>query len=155
MLLKLSTEMVAQVIESVFGTMLDLDVTLDDAPWAPVGDRLTSAVYLEGKWNGAVLLECDHQQACQFTGKLLSMDPPEEVDDDVRDVLGELANMIGGNIKSIVSPDDRLSLPSVIDGNNYEVRVCGSDSKRRTTFRYSGGIFGVTIVGKDLPAVEA
>src|ERR1017187_7804530 len=135
---ELSTDIVVEVIESVFSTMLDLEVTRVDAPWSPTGDRLTSAVYLEGNWNGAVLLECDREQACQFTGKLLSMDPPEQVDDDVRDVLGELANMIGGNIKSVVSPGDRLSLPSVIDGNNYEVRVCGSDVKKRIAFRFSG-----------------
>jgi chemotaxis protein CheX len=65
----------------------------------PGADRLTSAVHLAGDWNGAVLLECDRRQACRFAGRFLSMDPSDTVDDVVRDVLGELANMIGGNLK--------------------------------------------------------
>ena len=49
----------AQIVESVFETMLSLEVSESETPWFPGGDRLTSAVHLAGDWNGAVLLECD------------------------------------------------------------------------------------------------
>ncbi len=91
--------MVAQIVESVFITMMDLEVSPSGTPWSPSHDQLTSAVHLSGDWNGALLFECDRRQACQFAGRFLSMEPPEAVNDDVRDVLGELANMIGGNMK--------------------------------------------------------
>jgi len=64
---------------------------------------VTACVFLEGDWNGAVTLECTRDQACEFAGRFLQMDPPDTMDDDVRDALGELANMIGGNIKSAMS----------------------------------------------------
>ena len=64
---------------------------------------MTSAVQLTGEWNGAVLLECDRGQACRFAARFLSIDLPDAVDDVVRDVLGELANMIGGNLKCVLS----------------------------------------------------
>jgi chemotaxis protein CheX len=147
---EIGSDLIEQVVGSVFTTMLDLEVSTAEEAIPLTGDRLTSSVYLEGEWNGAVMLECDSNQACQFTGKLLGMDPPDEFNDDVRDVLGELANMIGGNIKSVISPEDRLSLPSVIRGSQYEVSVCGSEVRQRVGFRFSGGIFWITVLGKAL-----
>jgi chemotaxis protein CheX len=151
MLMKVSSDVVAQIVQSIFSTMMDIEVSTVDAPWLSTGERLTSSVYLEGDWNGAVSLECTRQQACLFAGKLLSMDPPDAVDDDVRDVLGELANMIGGNIKSLMSTDVRLSMPSVIDGSNYEIRVCGSEVQERVGFSLPDGNFWVTICTKEDP----
>ena len=83
----LSSEL-AQIVESVFATMMSLDATRSGASWFPSADHLTSAVHLAGDWNGAVLLECDRRQACRFAGRFLSMDPPETVDDVVRRRLG-------------------------------------------------------------------
>jgi chemotaxis protein CheX len=77
------------------------------------------------------------------------MDPPDTVDDDVRDALGELANMIGGNLKSVMATDVRLSMPSVIDGTNYELRVCGSGVHQRIGFQFDGGEFCVTVSSRD------
>lgn len=141
---------VAQVVESIFTTMMEIDVCATDAPWRPNRDRLTSSVYLEGEWNGAVSLVCDRHQAREFAGKFLSMEPPEAIDNDVRDVLGELANMIGGNIKSMMEKNVRLSLPSVIDGSNYELRVCGSHIEEAVGFRFYGGDFWVLVCAQDI-----
>ncbi len=142
---EVTPETVVQIVESIFETMMEMNVCSVEAPAFPVGQHLTSSVYLEGNWNGAVSLECDHQQACHFASKLLAMDPPETVDDDVRDALGELANMIGGNLKSMLGTDVRLSMPSVIDGTNYELRVCGSGPHQRIGFQFDAGEFCVTV----------
>jgi chemotaxis protein CheX len=146
---EVTPETVMQIVESIFVTMMDLNVCTVEAPSFPVGEHLTSSVYLEGAWNGAVSLECNRQQACHFAGKFLSMDPPDTVDDDVRDALGELANMIGGNLKSVMATDVRLSMPSVIDGTNYELRVCGSGVHQRIGFQFDGGEFCVTVSSRD------
>jgi hypothetical protein len=40
--------------------------------------------------------------------------PPTVVDDeDVADALGELANVLGGNIKSVLPGESRLGLPQI------------------------------------------
>lgn len=143
-----SSEMVEKIVTTVFTTMLDVEVSVADPTGTPSGDHLTAAVYSEGEWEGAVLLECNCEQASQFTGSLLGIDPPEEFNDDVRDAIGELANMIGGNIKSVIAPEDRLSLPSVVHGKNYEVCICGSEVNKRVGFRFDGGPFWITILGK-------
>ncbi len=136
----------AQIVESVFGTMLGLEIGECQAPWFPGADRLTAAVHLAGDWNGAVLVECDRGQACRFAGRFLSMDPPETVDDVVRDVLGELANMIGGNLKCVLTRGIRLSMPSVVDGSDYSLRVCGAEVRERLAFRCAEGPFWITIL---------
>jgi len=145
---ELNFDEVVQIVQSIFSTMLGIEVQASDDSSYTSKDRVTSAVYLEGAWKGAVSLECNRSQACQFAAKFLAIDPPEGVDDDVRDVLGELANMIGGNVKSTMGADVRLSLPSVIEGKDYELRICGSAVQDRVGFDFEGGKFWVTILGE-------
>lgn len=143
---EVSVEILTQIVQSVFITMMDIEVRLCDAPWKSTGDRMTSIVYLTGDWNGAVILECHPRQACHFAGKILCMDTPETADDDVRDVLGELTNMIGGNMKSGMSIGIRLSMPSVMNGSDYDLRICGSEVQERLAFQCDDGNFWVTVL---------
>jgi chemotaxis protein CheX len=148
-LTQVNAEMLAQTVGAVFTAMMDLEVSPGETPWAPSHDQLTSAVHLSGAWNGAVLFECDRQQACQFAGRFLSTETPETVNDDVRDVLGELANMIGGNMKSAMAAGLSLSMPSVTDGSDYGLRVCGSKVQDRLAFDCEDGPFWVTLLAVD------
>ena len=144
---EVKVEILAQIVESVFLTMMDLELTSSEKPWHPGGERLTSFVQLTGDWNGAVLIECTRRQACQFAGRILAMDPPDAVDDDVRDVLGELANMIGGNMKCGMSATGvRLSMPTVMDGTDCDLRICGSEVQDRLAFQCADGHFWVTVL---------
>jgi chemotaxis protein CheX len=136
----------AQVVESVFRAMLTLEVTETRAPWFPSEERLTAAVHLAGDWNGVVLLECDRGQACQFAGRFLSTDPPEKVDDVVRDMLGEMVNMIGGNLKCVLARGLRLSMPSVVNGSDYCLRICGAEVRERIAVQSVEGPFWVTVL---------
>ena len=42
------------------------------------------------------------------------MEPDEVSQDDLSDVLGELANIVGGNVKAMLPPGAFLSLPQVV-----------------------------------------
>ena len=141
----------AQIVEAVFGSMMSLQVRECATRWFAAGDRLTSAVHLAGDWNGAVLFECSRSQACRFSGRFLAaaapaIDTAKTVDDDVRDVLGELANMIGGNLKCELTAGNRLSMPSVVDGSDYSLRVCRAQLRERLAFRCDGRPFWVTVI---------
>jgi chemotaxis protein CheX len=145
-IVEISSGDLAQIVESVFGTMMNLGIGEGGTPWCPSGDRVTAAVHFAGEWNGAVLLECDEGQACRFAGRFLAMDPPDAVDDVVRDVLGELANMIGGNLKCVLMPGVRLSMPSVVIGSDYSLHVCGTEVRERIALGCSEGPFWVTLL---------
>ena len=48
----------------------------------------------------------------------------EEVGDDLNDAIGEIANMLGGGVKQVLSKgglDVKLSIPTVISGEDYTV----------------------------------
>jgi chemotaxis protein CheX len=139
-------EMLVRTVGSVFITMLGLDVFPSESRRRPEGELLTSYVQLTGDWNGAILLECTRGQACSFAGLILSTDPPETVDDDVRDALGELANVIGGNMKCGMSTAAHLSMPTVVEGADYNIRVFRTKTRERLTFQSSEGFFSVTIL---------
>jgi CheY-specific phosphatase CheX len=101
---------------------------------------------MAGEWNGVVLLECDRTQACHFASRFLSIDQPNAVDNDVRDVLGELVNMIGGNMKCLLAPGIQLTMPSVVDGSDYCLRVCGAVLRERIAFQSAEGPIWVAIL---------
>jgi chemotaxis protein CheX len=152
--LEIQRSELVQIVESVFQTMMGLEVIEYEEPWFAAPDRMTSAVHLSGDWNGAVLFECDQHEACRFSARFLSMgmdeevsdgDCPAVVDDVVRDVLGELTNMIGGNLKCLLPGGVQLSIPSVVDGE-YSLRVCGAHVLEGLSFRCDEGVFWVSIV---------
>jgi len=111
-------EDIEQIAASVFSTMLGLEfqTRAQGPPDAASPHNLTASVQLDGNWRGTVVLHCQEAQAREFAARFLGMPPPESVDDDVRDVLGELANMIAGNLKCTLQPGIHLSIPEVVDG---------------------------------------
>jgi chemotaxis protein CheX len=139
-----------QIVGSVFETMLKLEVSETREEWFPDSDRLTAVVHMSGHWSGAVLVECDRDEACRLAGRFLSIDPPDAVDDMVRDVMGEIANMIGGNLKCVLTPGITLSTPFVIDGSNSALPVCGAEIREPLTFACAEGAFWVTVLETSL-----
>jgi chemotaxis protein CheX len=67
-------------------------------------------------------------------------------EDDVRDVLGELANMVAGNLKSLLPKGVDLSIPTVVEGRDYSLHVCGGNIVERSIFTGSAGDFCVTVI---------
>jgi chemotaxis protein CheX len=139
--LKISPEDLTQILQSAFESMLNLEVSWRDAPWFSGNGRLTAVIHLAGNWSGAVLLECSPETACQLAGRFLSIDPPAIADDMVRDVLGELANIIGGNLKSALAEGLHLSMPAIVDGS-----VPPGARGERLTFECAYGPLWMTVM---------
>jgi chemotaxis protein CheX len=80
------------------------------------GDVTVGRVAVTGGWRGWVLLACATRLA--RTAAAAMFDRPAETltDDEVADALGELTNMIGGNVKSLLPGPSRLSMPAVTVG---------------------------------------
>lgn len=117
---------ITEITKGVFSTMVMLDV-VDQGPLSePVvsfHDTVTSMVGLAGSHSGTLAIHCPKTLALRITSSMLGMDVGE-VDDDVNDAMGEIANMIGGDVKHIFSPgggDLSLSIPTVIYGSDYSL----------------------------------
>lgn len=77
----------------------------------------SAVVTVSGGWQGVVTVELDGDVARQLTSTMLDIPGVDDVaDGDVADAVGELVNMIGGNIKSLMPGPSTLSLPSVAAG---------------------------------------
>jgi len=125
---------IAEITESVFATMLELAVRpLEPVPGEEVF-AMTAAVYYVGAWNGALLLECSQRQAREWGARLMGIPPPAS-QEDASDSLGELCNVLAGNLKPMLPPGVALSAPSVVAGADYSLSVCGS---LRETLRFAG-----------------
>jgi chemotaxis protein CheX len=136
---------IVSIVEDVFRTMLDLEVSPSDVI-SPASGSLTVAVQFVGEWKGAVLLECGSEQAIAFTARLMPGLTPSHIDEDVRDSVGELVNMVGGNLKSVLPPGVALSMPSVVVGGDYAVHICGDNAARTLGFTSEIGPFWVTLL---------
>jgi chemotaxis protein CheX len=137
---------VNQIVEHVFQTMMEMEVRVADAPFPPSGDLITAAISLAGSWKGAVLVECGLPEAFLFTSRMIGIDPPTSLNDDVRDALGELANMVGGNLKSVLPGGVSLSLPTVVWGQDYTMQICRAGRSRRWVFQSPDAVFAIGLI---------
>jgi hypothetical protein len=79
-------------------------------------DALSSWVDVVGPWTGSVVLTTGRRTAEELCRALLGpATPPVIEDEDVADAFGEIANVVGGNVKAALPGPSALSLPEVGD----------------------------------------
>jgi chemotaxis protein CheX len=116
-------------VEEVFCTMVGMEdllhLPVQVAPETHFKDCITAMVGFAGAYNGLVSLHAPQQLAFAFTSGMLGMEVTE-LNDDVHDALGEIANMIAGSFKQHISrggADIKLSTPSIVSGDDYFVNA--------------------------------
>lgn len=100
---------------------------------------LTAMVGLAGVYNGLVSVHIPWPLAISFTALMLGMEV-SEIDDDVNDAMGEVANMVAGSFKQHLSKggsDIQLSIPSVVNGADYNVST--GENLENITIRFTAG----------------
>jgi chemotaxis protein CheX len=117
---------VIEATREVFSTMVMMD-PIDDYPLKEPVKRfkcsITGMVGFAGIYSGVISIHCPLDLALKMTSNMLGMEC-EEVNEDLNDAIGEVANMLGGNIKQVLSKgglDVKLSIPTVIVGEDYTV----------------------------------
>lgn len=107
------TDSVVAVVESVFVELLDLPARPDAVlPVAP-GPLLRASVRVSGAWEGVVVLDCPEELARRTATAMLGSQPHDRA--QLADAIGELTNVIAGNLKVLLPAPSRLSLPAVTD----------------------------------------
>lgn len=103
------------IAEQVWSSYLDLD---GSSPLVPIAAEkhqadVTASVSVTGAWRGHVLVSCSDAASRNVAAALLGIEFDDVAEEDVADALGELANIIGGNVKSLLPEPSALSLPHV------------------------------------------
>lgn len=111
------TDPVYDIASEVFAAMIDGEPGFvsrwDGSAPVPV-DELFAWVDVQGPMNGRVLLSTEHTTAVEVTRALLGLAPDDAVGHaDIVDAFGEVANVVGGNVKSLAPDHSVLTLPEV------------------------------------------
>lgn len=108
---------IVDVCANVFATMVDGEPGLlrrrDGEPPALVSP-LHAWVDITGTYPCRVLLSTETATADRLARAFAGVEPGEELEpDEVADAVGEVANMLGGNLKALLPAGGSLGLPAV------------------------------------------
>ncbi|OLB78084.1 MAG: chemotaxis protein CheX [Actinobacteria bacterium 13_2_20CM_2_71_6] len=107
-----------EIAEQVWSAYLDPEgirpLMLGETSEASSG--VSASVSLTGAWHGHVVVTCSSEAARNAAAAFLAMETTEVSDEDMTDVMGELANIVGGNVKSMLPAATAVSLPHVVTG---------------------------------------
>ena len=147
--MELQEQIVAATAE-IFTTMVMMDVTVSSTQRNDIElfeDTITGVIGLAGTHKGVLAIHVPHKVAFAITGNFLGMEV-DQMNEDVEDAIGEIANMLGGNVKSILSEKGRdidLSLPSTVSGKEYGFQTIKGADKTFISFECQSGLFYVEL----------
>jgi CheY-specific phosphatase CheX len=130
--------------QEVFDTMLSMELTEKDHQEFTEASRIVGSVSLAGSVSGTVNIHVGDTFASQITANMLGMELDEiDSDEEVHDVIGELSNMIGGDLKSRLCDAGftcELSIPSITSGKDFSIESKGWAVNEIVYFQYQGHI---------------
>lgn len=134
-------------VEEIFSSMVMMPVGLAEftPEINPLVDSISAVIGFAGERKGLLAVHMPQSVAIAVTSSFLMMDV-EEMNDDVDDAIGELANMLGGEIKSVLSENGRdinLSVPTTISGHSYDFQSLRSNERILVAFAVDAGVFCV------------
>lgn len=109
--------------KEVFETMIFMDVEPCPDCITIQGDSLLGSITFTGDIEGCMAICCDSKCAASVARNMLAMDDGDEISsEDIRDAMGEIANMVMGSIKARLMKETLsnldMSVPSVITGTS-------------------------------------
>lgn len=119
-------EEIVKGAQDVFSTMLMVDLDSEAAvinQRLPLPSNLTSMIGLGGGLRGVLAVHCPAVVAKAITSTFLGMEV-EELNEDVKDAIGEIANMVAGNLKVSFAAeglDIELAIPTSVVGESFNV----------------------------------
>lgn len=118
---------IQKTLVDTFETMLsmDLEAGQEDRTIVPGKDRVVASVHFAGEIVGVMGLHVTWGFGRIIAGAMLGIEDDEIKDDEeVKDVIGEIANIVAGNLKTDFM-DSGLSLvlstPSITRGNDFKI----------------------------------
>jgi chemotaxis protein CheX len=141
---------IADATQEIFSSMIMLDVVPGE-PFQRDDNKLLNGISgiigLAGEVKGLLAIHLPNKAAVEVTTAFLGMDV-EDVDEDVCDAIGELANMLGGSIKTILDPGGskvQISMPSAIHGEEYAVDCLTNAESVAVPFTFNDQTFMVEL----------
>lgn len=118
------SERFQNVIHEVWSSIVGSSLEVANHDAEPSGEPSVAAtVPFLGDWRGAVVLRVPEPLARQVGAAMFMMDAADVSAADVHDAVGEICNMIGGNIRADLSPTCELGTPTIVTGTHFVVTL--------------------------------
>ncbi len=149
-ILNLGSEIITGTQE-VFSTMLMVDLESGEVienQRAEIQSNLTSMIGLGGGLRGLLAVHCPASVAKAITSGFLGMDV-DDLDEDVKDAIGEIANMVAGNLKISYAKFDinvELAIPTSIVGQSFHVSGISDANRIIVPFKMNDDTFWVELM---------
>lgn len=146
-------EDVCEIATEVWTTMLGVDLEPSepqaDFAW---NEKLSSCVTISGTWEGVVVLDFSPAFGRRATCLMFAMEDDEVTEAEITDTVGELANMVGGSIKSLLDEPCKLGIPQI--GSDCDNEISGDDIApvMRMHFSSEGETVQVTLYSREASA---
>ncbi len=144
-------DVVTEITSSVWRAFLPESDDICPIPALPSDAWLTGTVFISGQWNGLVSLTCSPVAAVRASALMFDGEIEEVSHADVLDAVGELVNIVGGNLKGMLPSPTGLSLPSVTDGSVHVDTRAGAELLVDVRLSWMGEPVHVAVWGKGGP----
>lgn len=144
---------IIEIAKSIWSSLLKEELSHTPDPSQTQAPGVTGIISFEGAWNGALMLQCDSSLAMTLTANMfgVEVDPKS---DEIRDAVGELTNMLAGNVSAILPQPCHIGLPVVAFGSDYEVQIIGANIETTVGFVCEELPMTVTLLGQAGPATK-
>jgi chemotaxis protein CheX len=135
-------------VEEICQMMLGINCRRSLGPLEEEEERVTAVVGFGGLLSGACVFRSGGRAACALAAHMTGMEF-SEVDDTVKDGIGEICNMLAGSWKGKVpelAANCGLSVPAVITGRDYNLHVQAPEFRLQQVYEFEGMKLEVTIL---------
>lgn len=134
-----------EITETVWSMVLGMQLSRVASGRGHLGSELffLGRVSISGHWQGAVTLWCSSALARRAAAAMFGKEVADAEDGEVRDALGELTNIVGGNFKTLLKGECSLSVPNVMDG--VPLGELTADPAKNGWFDCDGGTLVVNV----------
>ncbi len=165
-------DVIEEIVSStneVFSTMIPMEISSDGSFYQKedmISTDVMSLVSFTGEHSGILAVFCSKEIALKITSSMLGIEATE-LDQDTKDAMGEVTNMIAGTLKNKIYEKFgamHLSVPIVIAGGDLTISSSGGEkhdvkfasnvtcnsqnSWLMTPFASNGSVFNVGFVVK-------
>jgi chemotaxis protein CheX len=141
-----------QVVTSVWETMLGLHAEPTGQAVHLDGDRyVTGRTEITGPWEGVVMLSCPAALARHSAAGVFETPTSEVTSEQMCDVVGELTNILAGNLKALLPESSQLGLPHVTEEVGDGADVAARRALARADFQSRGQVFALCLLKREQP----
>ena len=119
------SETLLEAVKEVFETMAFMSVEKASDDCQPIeGDAIMGIITFQNGMKGCLTIYCGQPCARAIAMNMLGMSPGDEIgEDEIKDAIGEVTNMVMGSVKSRVQDElnnIQVSIPTIVKGQEIE-----------------------------------